>query len=78
MEDLSKQCLSETNTSDDSKLSKFNDYFFDKGYDAFVVDKEVNGNLLFFTLVYSYQKLAWEKNLPSIDLQKFKNLAFQL
>ena len=45
--------------ADKKELTQFNEYFFDKSYNAFAVDKCVGGNLLFFTLVYSFMKLEW-------------------
>ena len=65
-------------TPDKKHLQKFNEYFFDRNYDAFVVDREVGGNLLYFTLMYSWAKFEWHSSLPAIEEQKFKQLCYRL
>jgi hypothetical protein len=52
---------------DKQELAKFNEYFYDRKYDAFSVDRCTGGNLLYFTLVYSFMKFGWHSSIPTID-----------
>jgi hypothetical protein len=56
-----------TPVADKKELAQFNQYFFDRKYDAYAVDKCTGGNILYFTLVYSFMKLEWNSNIPSIN-----------
>jgi hypothetical protein len=60
------------------ELSKFNEYFFNFAYDAYLIDKPTGGNLLYFTLVYTHNKMEWSTKIPELDIHKFKNLALRL
>ena len=59
-------------------MSDFNNYFCQFSYDAFLIDKSTGGNLLYFTLMYVFNKLDWSSAISSLDTQKFKNLAYRL
>ena len=65
-------------TPDKQQLIHFNEYFFDRKYNAFMVDRCTGGNLLYFTLVYTWMKFDWHTSLPVIDEMKFKKLAYRL
>jgi hypothetical protein len=46
------------NPSFDSNFS-FIEHFMTNQYDAPLIDKALNGNILFFTMVYVKQRLDW-------------------
>jgi hypothetical protein len=43
-----------TTYNSNGALENFNTQFTLNGYDAFKVDRAVNGNLLYFTLMYNF------------------------
>lgn len=67
-----------TTYNNNGALEKFNTYFTLNAYDAFKIDKGVNGNLLYFTLMYNYHKYDWRNVIPGINENKFINLAYCL
>ena len=75
---MSLKCAEETYKSTNEQLKNFNDYFFDRKYDAYLIDPMTGGNLLYFTLMYSYHKLAWVTGMSDIDADKYKSLSFRL
>jgi len=64
--------------SDSVELKGYNDYFFTNNYNAFGINKAVDGNILTFNLIYLYQKFDWKNKLPLIDEQVYKNMAYRL
>lgn len=59
-------------------MSSFDEYFMQNNYDAFNIDKAVNGNLLYFTMMYVYYREDLKQNLPQMNLDKFQNLMYKL
>jgi len=55
-----------------------NQYFFTNNYNAFYINKALEGNVLTFNLLYCYQKFQWKNTIPQLDEQLFKNLAYRL
>lgn len=53
--------------SDSVDLKGYNDYFFTNNYNAFAINKAVDGNILTFNLIYLYQKFDWKNKLPLVD-----------
>ena len=53
--------------SDSVELKNYNSYFFTNNYNAFNMNKAVDGNLLTFNMIYCYQKFDWKNKLPLID-----------
>ena len=69
---LSLKCIKETLVSIQClELSKFNDYFIDRDYDAFTINTALNNNILTFTMLYVYNKLNWKENLSAIKMSKY-------
>lgn len=48
--------------NDDFK--QFNTYFLNSSFDSIKIDREVDGNMLLFSMVYSYHKLDWKNKIP--------------
>jgi len=48
------------------------------GYDAFAVDKSVNGNILHFNMMFCFYHLDWKNKIPNLNEDKFMNLSFRL
>jgi len=63
---------------DHETLNNYSEYFFQNAYDAELVNKAVNGNLLYFNLMYCFYKFDWKNNVSKLNEQKFKNLSFKL
>ena len=59
-------------------LQDFNRYFNQEAYDAFQIDKAVNGNLLTFTMMYIYHRLNWKQELPKMNEEKYLNMAYKM
>lgn len=67
-----------TTYNNNGALDNFNTYFTLNAFDAFKIDKAVNGNLLYFTLMYNYHQYDWKNVVPGLDSNKFMNLAYCL
>lgn len=63
---------------DQGILSNYNEYFFQNAYDAYAVDKAVSGNLLYFNLIYCYNKFDWKNKISSLNEAKFKNFSYKM
>ena len=59
-------------------MTNFNEYFESNAYNAYSVDKNVNRNSLFFTMMYVYHKLEWAKIIPGLNEQKYMSMSFRL
>ena len=76
---VAQECANGTySNSTQPELSNFNEYFGGFNYDAYLVDQSTGGNLLYFTLMYTHQKMGWDTKLACVDVNKFKNLAYRL
>ena len=67
-------------TSDCAQLKTYNEYFLQNHYDAYLINKSVNQNILYFQLMYCYYKFDW-KNInegKTMNEGRIKNLAFRL
>ena len=75
---LAIQCQTDTVDpaikNDDFK--QFNQYYLTPGFDSIKIDREVDGNLLLFTMLYSYHKLDWKNTIPKLNEEKYANLAY--
>lgn len=71
-------CKDEVVDTHDENLKNMNTYFYTNNYDAFAMQKTLEGNLLTFNLLYCYQKYNWKETIPQLDEQLFKNLAYRL
>lgn len=60
------------------QLVRFNDYFIDPNYDAFLIDNAVKNNCLLFTLMYVYHKQNWKQTIANIPFEAYKNLSYKL
>lgn len=77
MENAAKSChVGEYKAANKPLMCNFNSYFLEHNFDAFAVDDETSGNLLYFTLMFSYFKYGWANH--KIDLERFRNLAFRM
>ena len=54
----------------------FAESFLQNVYDACLVDKALNGNVLYFTLMYIKNKLDWKANIAGFNEEKYRNLSF--
>jgi hypothetical protein len=57
---MSQECANGTySNTTEPELSNFNEYFNKFNYDAYLIDQSTGGNLLYFTLMYTYQRMGW-------------------
>ena len=73
IERISKEC-SEGNFDNLIKFcsvleegDNFDEYFQTNSYNAYAIDKAVNGNALYFVLMYMTQKLDWKNLIPKFN-----------
>lgn len=59
-------------------LENFNDKFSSLNYNAFQLNKALQGNLLAFTMQYTYHKFDWKNTLPRLNSKKFQTLSLAL
>jgi len=66
------------NCEDLEEGANFEEYFQTNAYNAYSIDKAVNGNALYFTLMFLTNKLDWKNTIPKFEDRSFRNLAYKL
>ena len=76
---LSSDCAKGISTDNNVKeLQEFNDYYLQNSYDCLLVNKGVEGNSLYFTLMYTLYRYDWLTTIPQLDEEVYQNLAYKL
>jgi len=66
------------NVDDCEQMKDFNAFFGSREYNAHTLNSHVQGNSLYFTLMYLSFKLNWAESIPQLNQEKFKNLAYNI
>ncbi len=53
----------------------FADYFSLNEYNTNMINRAVNGNCLYFTMMYLQYRLEWKTAIPTFNEESYRNLA---